>query len=1230
MEGVFNNEAIASKQQEYFMKMKQVIVSGLFFSALSLSAVAGKMELKTAKGSSTISNGLIKATISAGGGKVTLLQDLKNSNNYTMNKSDGDGLGKSRIYENLRYDELIKATYRLTTVRNNSKTIAIRTDYTATNKRNKLAGFEFTKTYSVNKDEARLIFDYMIKPHESVGKFSPFIHNQIQLPSGKNFAFSQTGKGLFCKSTTPVKDMNSNNFISDLLEPWGAIISPESATGIVVVSDAGKLKEFFIWLGNEQYSTIEPLFNQQIFSAGGIWKAKMYYILVNGLKSCHFATPEYAAGFCKENGKSVLKFFPAITMNKTIITVSLNNKKIVEHTVTAVAGKCLTLPVNLPEGMNKVKIKVASATVNNSHEVFASTKIMTGQVKSRAAVYNRTGGMKGNYAKASMDTKQAYVSPNISSFLSFVLLNKLAKGKQLDMVVETPAEIEFLTAVNRNAKSQQMKSEKITVDGKPYVRYTIFNCYRRLTLFNVTTMKPGSTGTIYYYAKWAGGEQPKQSIKVASISIRRAPLAKRLTSCLGWMPASIHIEWPDFHKSMKYIGANTVTSVSHDHNKDTLLQETADAARQAGLYYAANFSPFGGFLKKDLAEDKNACAISITGKTSKWLCPSFRGKAFKNEIKRAANAGNHGISRLWLDCEFWGGSEYCFCERCMKRFKTFMAKKYPKLKYMSPLVFMKKRSEYPEYDKVWNAFKAVLGDEMYGALAKKYKENLKNSGKSSGSYQLGTYGAKPGNLYSHFFSLDSLLDHNIMTIAQPSAYAAGDALVVAETVKNVRAVTGKSNIITWLSAGFNVDFECEPVEFRYCLLENFLNGASGFTMFTWYGCDAMDMKELAEAMRMVVPVEDIIVDGKVIKGLKTSNPAVKICGLVNKDEKLILLSEYYQIKNTPVSFEIKVAGKSRAINMRTGQVIAELKAGVNTINAVIPANDRALLIYIGTREFSFAAPEVTTIKLDKKVVDKTLPAAILGKGGKRLMINEDKRQLTIANSYYKILFDKRNRLFSEILFKNGGTVIKKYLTTNFLKPHGERPNQMLERRAKMSFSTLPDGSQGTLTITGNFTSKAYNVDYSYKATFYASRPVVRIEATVKQNNVFNWELVRLNQWQPFFRQGKKSQTVFPYWSVAEPFRSGSFAETKGGIKPGNWRKGYRWIAAFNNKDALGLITFGKDKPFIYVYNKDRYYMNGSYGEWNSNERSVDQYIYIGPVGDQAKVVGEWAAKLMAE
>ena len=316
--------------------------------------------------------------------------------------------------------------------------------------------------------------------------------------------------------------------------------------------------------------------------------------------------------------------------------------------------------------------------------------------------------------------------------------------------------------------------------------------------------------------------------------------------------------------------------------------------------------------------------------------------------------------------------------------------------------------------------------------------------------------------------------------------------------------------------------------------------------------------------------------------------------------------------------------------MRTGQVIAELKAGVNTINAVIPANDRALLIYIGTREFSFAAPEVTALKSEKIVVEKALPVATVGKGGKRLMISEDKRQLTIANSYYKILFDKRNRLFSEILFKNGGTVIKKHLTTNFLKPNGESPNQMLERRAKMSFSTLPDGSQGTLTITGNFTSKAYNVDYSYRATFYAGRPVIRIEATVKQDNAFNWELVRLNQWQPFFRQGKKSQTVFPYWSVAEPFRSGSFAETKGSIKPTNWRKGYRWIAAFNNKDALGLITFGKEKPFIYAYNKDRYYMNGSYGEWNSNQRSVDQYIYIGPVGDQAKVVGEWAAKLMAE
>ncbi len=1212
------------------MKIKQVIVSGLFFAALSLSAVAGQMQLETAPNGITISNGLIKADVSAVGGKITLLEDQQNKTNYAMDESDGGGLGKSRIYENLRNTELMKGKYDLITVRNNSETIAIRATYTAKNRRNKTAGFEFIKTYSVNKNEARLVFDYMIKSHSSVAEFSPFIHNLFQLPTGKSFAFSQTSKGLFCKSTTPVTKGNSNNFISGLVEPWGALIAPETATGVVMVSEPDKLKELFIWLGNEQFSTIEPLFNKKYFAADGIWKTRIYYIPVTGLKSCHFAAPEYAAGFTEENGRSVLKFYPAVALGKVKITVSLSNKKLLKQTVKTVVGKTVTLPLNLPAGMNKLHISVVSKAVNNNHNIFASTKIMTGQVKSRAAVYNSGNKSGGKYAKASTDRKELFVSPDISSFLSFVVINKLGGRKQVDMVVEAPGSIEFLTAVNRNGTPQSIKTEKITVDGKPYIRCTVLKCYKQLILFNVTTMKPGTEGTIYYYAKWAGGAQPKQSIKVSSVAIPKASLPKRLTTCLGWMPASVQVEWPDFYKSMKHIGVNTVTSTSYDHKNSELLQQTVDAARLAGLYYAANYSPFGGFMRNDLKEDKNAVAISISGKSSKWICPSFRGAAFKHEINRAASAGNHGITRLWLDCEFWGGSQYCFGDRCMKRFKTFMAKKYPKMKYMSPLVFMKKRSEYPAYGKVWDAFKIMLGDEMYSALAKKFKENLKRSGKTSGSYQLGTYGATPGKIYSHFLNLNSLLANNIMTIAQPSAYTAGDALEVANKVKKVRALTGKSNIITWLSAGYDVNSECEPVEFRYCMLENFLNGSSGFTLFTWKGCDAMDMKELAETMRMVVPVEDIIVDGKVINGLKPSKRAVKICGLANGDEKLILLSEYYQTKATPVSFEITVPGKCRAVNMRTGQVIADLKPGNNKVNAVIPANDRALLIYIGTRELKFSVTSVPIEKTATLSATPTKPEKKLGKSGDRLVISEDKRWIKISNSYYKISFDKSNNLFREILFKNGGTVIKERLTTNFLQLTGGRPNNLLNRAAKMTFTKSADGKQAALMLTGNFISKAYNVGYSYKATFYAGRPVVRIEAEVKQTSTFNWMLVRLNQWQPLLSQGKKSLNKFPYWSVAEPFRSGTFAETKGGIKPGNWRKGYRWIAAYNDKDAFGLIAFGKQKPFIYVYNKDRYYMNGSYGPWDSNERSVDQYIYLGPTGDQAKIVGEWAAKLMTE
>jgi hypothetical protein len=271
------------------------------------------------------------------------------------------------------------------------------------------------------------------------------------------------------------------------------------------------------------------------------------------------------------------------------------------------------------------------------------------------------------------------------------------------------------------------------------------------------------------------------------------------------------------------------------------------------------------------------------------------------------------------------------------------------MKYMSPKEFMKNAVEYPKYTESWKEFKAELGNEMFGALADKFKKEIKNHGNQDGPYILGTYAALAGDLYSNFFRFDYLYKKGILNTCMPSSYSGGDAFAVAEKIEKSRKFLKNSDTLPWLSAGYNANSECEPIEFRYCLLESFIRGSRGFTLFTWRGCDAMDLRELSIAMSMVVPVEDIIMEGKTIKKLKVSKRRAKITGLEKGTEKLILISDYYGSEDTKISFDITVDTPCRAINMFDKSVISTLKKGNNKIETIIPKSDRAQLIYIGKR-----------------------------------------------------------------------------------------------------------------------------------------------------------------------------------------------------------------------------------------------------------------------------------------
>ena len=131
-------------------------------------------------------------------------------------------------------------------------------------------------------------------------------------------------------------------------------------------------------------------------------------------------------------------------------------------------------------------------------------------------------------------------------------------------------------------------------------------------------------------------------------------------------------------------------------------------------------------------------------------------------------------------------------------------------------------------------------------------------------------------------------------------------------------------------------------------MEIFFNGCMGFTTWPWMGWDALDLKYLTEVMNMAIPLENIIVDGKVDYEVVTDNKHVRAAALRLNDEMTVLLSDYYHKNLQGCTLTLSVPRACGLFDVASRKKVADLKAGVNKVK--IPAyKDNARLFYAGEK-----------------------------------------------------------------------------------------------------------------------------------------------------------------------------------------------------------------------------------------------------------------------------------------
>ncbi len=483
-------------------------------------------------------------------------------------------------------------------------------------------------------------------------------------------------------------------------------------------------------------------------------------------------------------------------------------------------------------------------------------------------------------------------------------------------------------------------------EGRRFKRYT-FNWAGEGTEFYLqSTLPAGQTDVLYTSGDSGAGPQNERRIEWRSLFIPPARVPKRLHVSLSWAESTQLLKtWPGYLEAQKHLGFNAVGTmpcywVRADVPK---YQAALQEIRKAGFQVVQIESPAGA-VDGDREQPETFSIYSHTKNAD--ICPAYRGQFYQKEHASFAQAA------VWIqpdlifyDIEaYWrGATNAALCERCRERFKAGQFKD-------------------------WDAYLAAMGREIHVDMKRRIDAALRGIGfqpvapQSRGkkddrqdaypaSIVYGSYRTEPiMPLNDGLFAFDNTYP-DLLQMAMPSLYVAGNPLAVAESISANRAKMKTNDIVPWLSTGCYGEYD--PVRTRDMILEAFANGSRGITYY-WYGhFDAAHFKSHAEAINIVAPIEDLFMDGTPLTGLKCSHDKLKVCGMGlgegSTAQQAILVSNYSGVpRGTRVTIHCAAAPGTPVRDQHSEKSIGTVKADGSF--EIVLDEFAAHLYYVGTKD----------------------------------------------------------------------------------------------------------------------------------------------------------------------------------------------------------------------------------------------------------------------------------------
>jgi len=574
---------------------------------------------------------------------------------------------------------------------------------------------------------------------------------------------------------------------------------------------------------------------------------------------------------------------------------------------------------------------------------------------------------------------EIYASPDIPTMIAFGQSSRLPKDKpepEIRLILDLPEgfQVHGGRFIGKSYTGKDIeKPSDIKIEGKNYKGFRInrllHNIYgnnaRATEVIVSTTIKAPQDLKAYYATEIDGKLCHQREIPLHIISIPQVGPPKKILTRFGplW---GILSDYPDITAFNK-IGFSLPDPEYFQRVIKTYALRTAAREHVNCLEFQA--------------KEEDAQNINLDGKEVKSgfniACPTYRGKFYKETIEKGKRAIDLGIYLHCFDPERNNGKFICFCPRCISQFKEYL-ETHSSLPYKSPKEFIRQWGKYPEYHRLWIKFKVEKESERYRDYREAMMKHMKEKGLNPDRFKMriaaGDWcfkGTNPNPENTDYWLVkaiegsleDPLILADIFDYFAPMIYPdfdpdyrkGADMLEFSERLANIYQYSkGKVKIYPTLSSGWPYESWGANIEpngmMKYQVLESFAGGAKGVCIYAPGHFDALDMKYFAEAMKQVLPVEDIVVEGEPIPEdkIKDLNKQTFVKGIEFKEEAVILVSEYSESpKEAKVEYRIKEPAE--VVDLSTGKSIAKITPTNPTFKVRLD-KDRARLFYIGRRK----------------------------------------------------------------------------------------------------------------------------------------------------------------------------------------------------------------------------------------------------------------------------------------